>query len=675
MVAENETRLLKLTIADLETVDELMKRNSRTLGFLTLEALEGYLERGDVVGIKANDGTLKGYLLFATHRAYFRVTHLCISEDFRGKGLARRFIEHLKEVATTQKIVRLACRNDFPAHHMWPKLGFVPVDERPGRSKDGLPLTVWRLTLALDDQLALFRANVSDTVLDVVVDAQVFFDLDEPDNDATAASKVLISDPFVDSVRLWFTDELLSEIGRNSDANRRAAARDRTRELLEAKYDPLVVDALAESLKQILPSDSQSQQSDINHLAKAAASEVNVFVTRDRGLLNRHEQIANLVGLQVLSPTQLILRLSELSDRETNQPDRVSGLGLEWRRLTSGELADFPFNSFLDGEEPLRQLRRKVDSLLLDTVPHELEVLWYEGVPIALRGVRYESERKLTVTIGRVARIRDRSLVGQFLISDSIYKAMRQNRSLVKFEPSALPVILLHGLSDMGFTRTDDHFVRFCFPSHRDREEVLAEIQMLSPEAVDDYQKLSPFELERSCSPLTTETDQNYFLIPIRPRYALNLFDRRQSAQDMFGGNSDVLMLWRNVYYRKAAHRRMLRAPGRILWYVSRNPKAIVAVSHLDRVEIDTAKELFRQFKKIGTLNSEDLYEMCGREPLRELMAIQFSHTFPLDRPVALEDIRKAFREEGVGLAFPSPSRMTWNTFRKLFELGYPERS
>ena len=96
----------------------------------------------------------------------------------------------------------------------------------------------------------------------------------------------------------------------------------------------------------------------------------------------------------------------------------------------------------------------------------------------------------------------------------------------------------------------------------------------------------------------------------------------------MFGGNSDVLMLWSNVYYRKAAHRRMLRAPGRILWYVSRNPKAIVAVSHLDKVEIDTAKELFRQFKKIGTLNSEDLYEMCGREPLRELMAIQFSHTF-----------------------------------------------
>ena len=651
-----------------------MKRNSRTLGFLTLEALEGYLERGDVVGARSDDGMLKGYILYATHRDYFRVTHLCVSEDFRGKGLARRFVEHLKEIATTQKIVRLACRNDFPAHHMWPKLGFVPLYERAGRSKEGLPLTVWRLTLALDDQLALFQANVSDSVLDVVVDAQVFFDFDEPDSDSTAASKVLISDLFADSVRLWFTDELLREIGRNPDADERAAARERTGDLLEAKYDPLVVEALVESLKEILPSDRQSQQSDINHLAKAAASDVNVFVTRDRGLLNRQEQIVNLVGLQVLSPTELILRLGELSDRETNQPDRVSGLSLEWRHLASDELANFPFNSFLDREEPLRYLRRKVESLLVDPIPHEVEVLWYEGLPIALRGLRYESDRTLVVTIGRVARLRERNVVGQFLVSDSVYKAMRQNRSMVKVEASALPAILIQGLSDMGFRRTDDNFVRFCFPNHWDRGEVLAEIERLSPEAVDGYQGLSSFELERSCSPLVTEAGQNFFLIPIRPSYAFHLFDRKQSASDMFGGDPNVLLLWRNVYYRKVTHRKMLRGPGRILWYVSGRRGAIVAVSHLDRIAVDTPKELFRQFKRIGTLVWEDLYEMCGQEPLRELMAIQFSHTFVFDRPVALGDVRRIFDEDGVGFSVQSPRRLPWNTFRRLFEFGFPER-
>ena len=59
---------------------------------------------------------------------------------------------------------------------MWPKLGFSAIDEQPGRSKDKLPLTLWRLTLAPDDQLGLFQVKTSDDSLDVVIDAQIFFD-------------------------------------------------------------------------------------------------------------------------------------------------------------------------------------------------------------------------------------------------------------------------------------------------------------------------------------------------------------------------------------------------------------------------------------------------------------------------------------------------------------------
>ena len=143
----------------------------------------------------------------------------------------------------------------------------------------------------------------------------------------------------------------------------------------------------------------------------------------------------------------------------------------------------------------------------------------------------------------------------------------------------------------------------------------------------------------------------------------------------MFGGDPDVLLLWRNVYYRKATHHKMLRAPGRILWYVSDKRRAIVAVSHLDKVMIDTAKELYRRFRKVGTLVRDDLYEMSGREPLRELMAIQFSHTFPFDNPVELDEVRKVFKEDDIGFSVQSPRRLQPSTFRKLFELGYPERS
>ena len=675
MAEETKATISKLTVVDLDAVDELMMRNSATIGFLPHAVLEDYLRKESVLGAKAIDGQLIGYLLYGSYSDRFRIVQLCVREDFSSQGIARELLEALKASTTTQKIIKLSCRNDFPAHHMWPKFGFVPIDEKQGRSREKRPLTLWRLTLAPDDQLALFRANISDTILDVVIHAQIFFDFDKPDSAVTQPSKALISDIFVDSVNLWFTDEIFSEINRNSNADERRLARDRTGQFLEVKYDPLTVEILSQSLKQVLPSGNPSQLSDINHLAKAAASDVDVFVTRDQGLLRKAVQIVDLVNLQVLSPTELILRLNELSEGQSYQPDRVSGIGLQWRRLVSGELSKFPFNRFLNHGEALGRLKAMVESLLVDPTLHELEVLWSEEEPIALRGLTYGSSRALTISLGRVATSLDGPLVGRFLISDTIYKAMRQDRDMVTFETSSLPVGLIQGLSEMGFTRYGDHSIRFSFARHFDRTDALSKIAELALEAVHNYQRMSVLELERSCSPLSSEACQNHFLIPIQPGYALNLVDRKRSSYDMFGGNPSILLLWHNVYYRKATHQNMLKAPGRILWYVSGNVKAIVAVSHLDEVVIESPKELFRKFKKYGTLECKDLFEMCDGDVSKSLMALRFSHTFPLGRDVSLDEIREVFSENGIGLSFPSPQKIPFDTFNKLFQLGYPDRS
>ncbi len=82
---------------------------------------------------------------------------------------------------------------------------------------------------------------MSDDILDAVIDAQIFFDFDRPDSDITQPSKALISDLFVDSVNLWFTDELLSEINRNHSASKREEARTRARQFFEVKHHPLLL--------------------------------------------------------------------------------------------------------------------------------------------------------------------------------------------------------------------------------------------------------------------------------------------------------------------------------------------------------------------------------------------------------------------------------------------------
>ncbi len=669
-----EETISVLTVADLGAVDKLMKRHVSTLGFLPHAALEDYLQKKGVLGAKDQDGRLVGYLMYAANRERFRIAQLCVSQVRRGQGVARKLLEALKASAGTQKVITLRCRNDFEAHHMWPKLGFVPVNESPGRSKEGLPLTLWRLQLAPHDQLDLFRANMSDDVLDAVIDTQIFFDFDRPGTDVTRPSKALISDLFVDSVNLWLTDELLSEISRGSNASEREEARTRAKQFFEVKHHPLLVDSFVAKLKQVLPSRRANQLSDIKHLAKTAASEIDIFVTRDRVLLNKAPQIEEAIYVRVLSPTGLIIKLRELSETQPYAPDYVSGPGLSWRRLTSEELLAFPFNRFLQHGESPRELQTKVDSLLSETHEAEFEVLWSGSDPIALRGLAYDSPMTLTVSLCRVASSIQSPAIKRFPVSDVLNRAITKGLDMVKVEDAAVTLDILPALSEMGFTRYGGGFVRFCFTHYLEHDAALSKIAGLLPDCTVRYETMSGLDLERSCSPLISDADQNYYLIPIRPGYARNLVDRRLSSSDMFGGDPHVLLRWSKVYYRTATHHKMLAAPGRILWYVSRSSREIAAVSHLDEVVLDGPKELFRRFRRYGTFEWKHLYEICGGDISKDVMALLFSHTFPLRRPVPLDEIRKVFDEDGVAQTLQSPKRIEHGTFLKLFRLGYPEQ-
>ncbi|MDE0313338.1 MAG: GNAT family N-acetyltransferase [Candidatus Poribacteria bacterium] len=153
--------IVRLTPADLDAVDGLMKRYGKTLGFLPRGALQSYLEqeKGGVLGAKTDAEQLVGYLLYSANPSYFRITHLCVLEKYQGQGIAKQLVNDLKNSATTQRSIKLNCRRDFPANTLWPELGFVALGEKPSRSRDGHFLTIWQLTLAPVNQLELFQAK------------------------------------------------------------------------------------------------------------------------------------------------------------------------------------------------------------------------------------------------------------------------------------------------------------------------------------------------------------------------------------------------------------------------------------------------------------------------------------------------------------------------------------
>ena len=263
------------------------------------------------------------------------------------------------------------------------------------------------------------------------------------------------------------------------------------------------------------------------HLAKTAASEIDVFVTRDRLLLNKASQIDEAVNVQVLSPTGLIVKLRELSETQPHAPDHVSGLGLSWRRLASEELLTFPFDRFLQlGERP-RELETKVNSFLSDTPGTEVEVLWSNNEPIAFLGLAYGSPSTLTVSLCRVTSSVRSSSIRRFPMAEVINRAVTKGLEMLKVEDSAVPLDLLPNLSEMGFTQCPGGFVRLCFTRYMEQDKALSKIVGLVPDCADNYKDMSGLELERSCSPLISDAAQNYFLIPIRP--GLRSKPRRQA--------------------------------------------------------------------------------------------------------------------------------------------------
>ena len=661
-----------LTLSDADAVDDLMKRNSPTLGFLPRKALDEYIRQRTAIGAKAPSGALAGYLLYAANPFRFRVVHLCVDDAFRGHGVARGLIDALKGSATTQTGIRLHCRRDYPANDMWPVLGFLPLGEKPARTPRRR-LTLWYLDLTPEDRLGLFRAKTSDETVDIVVDSQVFFDFHEPDDDTTRVSKSLLSDFMADSVRIFLTDEIFLEIDRNQDQRQRELSRQHARGFPTIEYDHGSVDHSVAALAEFLPSRTRSQKSDIRHLAKTAASQVRTFVTRDEKLLKESAKISNLTDLQVVSPADVIVQHHKLLERQSYGPSRIAGVDLAWRRWTHDDFSSFPFDLFLNDGERKGNFKTKLNRCLADPKLSTVELLCRENAAIAIRVLARDSNHGLIARMVRIARTVDQRQFARFFTADMLAGATEEDICMVRVDSETMTPGLRYALLETGFTECGGDFVKFTFSACFDRPTTLKRIDDLSPSSVDTYRELTDLDLEGHCSPLSLrETDQTYFVVPVRPAYAVSLVDRRQAADDFFGGKAEILLRWQNVYYRKKTQHRMIKPPGRILWYVSGPEKQIVAVSRLDAVAVDTPKVLFRKFQKFGILKWANLYEMCDGDVTTEIMALLFSHTFPFRKPVSLAAMRGIYSRNEMGLALQSPQRIPAKVFEEIFRRGFP---
>ena len=266
----------------LHDVMSLGRQNAKTLGFFPKGAFLDYATRGHVRAYVHGED-VAGYLVFRIHHLTVILVHLCVDNDFRGRGISRALVDHLCQESAGFAGIRAACRVDFAADAMWSRLGFVARSEKPGRAIRGpTRLRVWWRDLGLPD---LFSTAPSDRVV-AALDTNVLLDLHgDPSDPQRRESKALLADWLDDSIEFVVTAEVSADISRNPVPQERQALFEfaSTFRSLSDQQSALTQELLTQLSDSIGAGDSPQDRSDRRQLALSAVGGAGLFVTRDEG--------------------------------------------------------------------------------------------------------------------------------------------------------------------------------------------------------------------------------------------------------------------------------------------------------------------------------------------------------------------------------------------------------
>ena len=687
----------------LEDVKRLWRSNSDWLGFYPGGAFLDRARRRQII-VALKDKVCCGYLIyFRAERRKVRLTHLCVKDVHRGEGVARGLIEALRNSTKDDLGISLYCRRDFPTWSFWPKLGFVALDQKQGKGRDGTELTYYWLPNPQANLFGLLGPS-DDGRLDVVLDANVFYDLDDPTRNGAEESQGIVADWLRPLVRLCITDELFNEIQRQPDQLRRS-------ERLKAAKTFDHLECTAEDFQTIetevrgLVGEPKNERdaADIRQLARAVASEATVFVTRDETLLGRSEEFYTAYGLSVVRPSQLIGQFEELRNERAYQLERLAGTKIRKSRVSGkhGGLAS-SFQDMRSGEKK-RQLEQKLALFLSSPARYECFVVADDSrdpgqpVPITCYALENAPGRVCKIPLFRLsASIRSTRMASTLfrtLMASIIEHACRSESKAVVFEePNADPT-WVEALRDMGFVPMGSAWVKLSLRVVDTPNSISRVIRSTLSEA-----NLSCDELVRVADSLTGESILNdpvvasevehllwpakilgcgipNYIVPIRPGWATDLFDSGLAARMLWAADSELALNPESVYYRSARNS-PFRPFGRLLWYVSQgknDPETmrIRACSRLSDVIVGPARDLFREFRRLGVYAWKDVLKTAKDNPEGRIMALRFDDTELFPNTLRWDDFQQVLAHHKAKTNIQSPVEIPEVALVELYRRGF----
>lgn len=690
-----ETRTVPAGSHELDAVKSLWRQNSQTLGFFPSGAFDERASNGQIIAAYEGGGLL-GYVLYYSDRSSrIRITHLCVSDAHRGNGVARELISKLRSTTKTYRGIGLYCRRDFAAWNLWPKLGFQAVKEKIGQSKDGHELTFFWCS---HPHKTLFSESdaVAESQIGIVVDANVFYDFLDPTRMEAEESLGLCADWLQPAIRLCVTPELSNEIQRNPDSSERASRMASVRKFVCVEATQSEFESACESVEQICgATDSLRDSADKRQLAWTIASKSDVFVTRDQRLLGHSDELYRVHGVTVERPADVISRFEEIRNEHEYQRDRLVGTDVEMsRQSTDAETIAEAFN--LGGQrEKKADLARLLNMAFANPDRFNCKVAYgSDSAPLCMYLTEYTQPLTCNIRLLRLHRSLTATRLGSTLVRTVIATILKESveagvlciKATDQFiEPDIKSALLDQRFSfDMGdWSKLCLNEIVSCERVHERLNEIATKVGLGSEyvgrvlgsvTTIQEGGVSAILELERMIWPgKICGANVPNFVIPIRPDWAIDLFEGRLARQRLWGADIDLVLNPDSVYYR-AVKPRVLSSPGRILWYVSEGralgSKMLRACSQLTAVQVGGPKELFKRFRRFGVYEWRHVLDTAGSID-GNLMAIEFTNTELFRKPLDWESLQNVLRSHGrENYTFPSPVEIDEGLFFSLYRHG-----
>lgn len=681
----------------LETVKALGKANAATLGFLPEGAFEEYAARRNIIVAINPKGECVGYCLFRVSNQQAIIAHLCVTPSNRKQGVARALVNYLKDI-TKEDLhgISLKCRRDYEASLVWPRFGFIAKRNILGRSKDRKELTLWWLD---HNHPTLFTESTQEKLRDkicVVLDANVFFDLSDKSRQGYEESRALLADWLPSNLELCVTDEIYNEIERGSNSPLRKTSREFVDQFTNPPAAPDEINKFAASLRSFFPEKMTARdESDLRQLARTLAAGLQFFITRDELLLGRAEKIYETFGLSILRPSDLIVRLDELRQESEYQPVRLAGTLSEIKLLNKSDdphvVETFLANSLGESKQ---SFKIRLFRILSDPETYRCQVaLDSEHLPFALIAYDRSQPDSLELPILRVRRGSLAATMARYLIFQATWRAAREGRAFTRITDPYLEPHVSAAMADESFIPSGGAWVKVSLSSATYAAQLSRELLGLNYRNEDERQFFSDVatllnkeymlfnvqymsDVEHLLWPAKIlDAPIPTFIVPIQAKWAKDLFDENLARQTLLGAVMELALNRESAYYKSKKAPGGLKAPGRILWYVSKDNKYegsmhMRACSRLDEVLIDNPKKLFGQFRRLGVYQWRHVYQVANCDINQDIMALRFSDTELFTSPIKWGDVQSILKKSDCPSQLMSPHRIPNNVFAELYALG-----